>query len=446
MEVTYPRCSGLDIHKRRVVACVLVSGAGGKLQKEIRTFGTLTDELQALGDWLAGYGVSHVAMEATGVYWKPLYNLLEDRFTLILANAQHIKAVPGRKTDVKDCEWIADLLRHGLLRASFVPPRAQRELRELTRYRVSLVNERSAEINRLQKTLEGANIKLGDVATDILGRSAREMLDALIAGETDAQQLAVRARGRLKAKQADLERALVGQVGAHQRFLLDQQLAHIDDLNARIDVVSSEIRRRLASNPTEASATTTSAADQEPEPRRSDPEELSQLPLSGEEAVSRLVAIPGIGPRTAEVLVAEVGTDMTRFRTSAHLASWAGLCPGNRESAGKRLSGRTRKGSPWLRAALIEAGHAARRTKGTYLGALYARLAARRGAKKAAVAVGHRILVSAYQLLKNAECYRERGDGVLDPSQRRRLEQRLVQRLKRLGYTVQLCPIAEPAT
>jgi transposase len=444
MEVTYPRCCGLDIHKRRVVACMLVSGAGGARQKEIRTFGTMTEELQALGDWLDGHGVSHVAMEATGVYWHPIYNLLEDRFTLVLANAQHIKAVPGRKTDVKDCEWIADLLRHGLLRASYVPARAQRELRELTRYRVSLVSERSAEINRLQKTLEGANIKLGDVATDVLGRSAREMLDGLVAGETDAQQLAQRARGRLREKLPDLERALVGQVGAHQRFLLGQQLAHIDELNARIDVVSSEIRRRLEDTPAEG-ATMPVTADQTPERLPAEAGPPPPIPLSGVEAVSRLVAIPGVGPRTAEVMVAEIGTDMTRFRTSAHLASWAGLCPGNHESAGKRLSGRTRKGSPWLRAALIEAGHAARRSKGTYLGALYARLAARRGAKKAAVAVGHRILVSAYHLLKDGGYYHERGDGVLDPRQRLRLEHRLVQRLKRLGYTVQLCPVAEQA-
>jgi transposase len=377
-------------------------------------------------------------------YWHPIYNLLEDRFTLVLANAQHIKAVPGRKTDVKDCEWIADLLRHGLLRASYVPARAQRELRELTRYRVSLVSERSAEINRLQKTLEGANIKLGDVATDVLGRSAREMLDGLVAGETDAQQLAQRARGRLREKLPDLERALVGQVGAHQRFLLGQQLAHIDELNARIDVVSSEIRRRLEDTPAEG-ATMPVTADQTPERLPAEAGPPPPIPLSGVEAVSRLVAIPGVGPRTAEVMVAEIGTDMTRFRTSAHLASWAGLCPGNHESAGKRLSGRTRKGSPWLRAALIEAGHAARRSKGTYLGALYARLAARRGAKKAAVAVGHRILVSAYHLLKDGGYYHERGDGVLAPRQRLRLEHRLVQRLKRLGYTVQLCPVAEQA-
>ncbi|MBV9325514.1 MAG: IS110 family transposase [Chloroflexi bacterium] len=445
MEVTYPRCCGLDIHKRRVVACVLVSRTEGAPQKEIRTFGTMTEELQALGDWLDEHGVSHVAMEATGVYWKPIYNLLEDRFALVLANAQHTKAVPGRKTDVKDCEWIADLLRHGLLRASYVPARAQRELRELTRYRVSLVNERSAEINRLQKTLEGANIKLGDVATDVLGRSARAMLDGLVAGETEARQLAQRARGRLREKLPELERALVGQVGAHQRFLLDQQLAHIDELNARIDIVSTEIRRRLEGDPV-AGPVAPEATDPTPESLPVETESLPAIALSGVEAVSRLVAIPGVGPRTAEVIVAELGTDMTRFRTSAHLASWAGLCPGNHESAGKRLSGRTRKGSPWLRAALIEAGHAARRSKGTYLSALSARLAARRGAKKAAVAVGHRILVSAYHLLKNGGCYRERGDGVLDPHQRLRLEHRLVQRLKRLGYTVHLDPVAEQAS
>lgn len=307
------------------------------------------------------------------------------------------------------------------------------------------MSERSAEINRLQKTLEGANVKLGDVATDVLGRSAREMLDGLVAGETAAQELAQRARGRLREKLPNLERALVGQVGAHQRFLLGQHLAHIDELNARIDVVSSEIRRRLDGDPAERPAAP-DAAQSTPEPLPAETGPLPTIPLSGVEAVSRLVALPGGGPRTAEVMVAEIGTDLTRFRTSAHLASWAGLCPGNHESAGKRLSGRPRKGRPWLRAALIEAGQAARRSKGTYLGALYARLAARRGAKKAAVAVGHRILVSAYHLLQDGECYRERGDGVLDPRQRRHLEQRLVQRLKRLGYTVQLCPVAEQAS
>src|SRR3954447_13381448 len=264
MDVLFTRCCGLDIHKRTVVACVVVPGTDGQPAKQVRSCGTMTDELLLLADWLTANEVTHVAMESTGVYWKPVWNLLEERFTLLLVNARHVKAVPGRKTDAKDCEWLADLLRHGLLRGSFVPDRPQRELHELTRYRVSLVNERSAEINRLQKTLEGANIKLGDVATDVLGRSAREMLEGLVAGETDAQQLAQRARGRLREKLPELERALMEQVGAHQRFLLGQQLAHIDELNARIDVVSSEIRRRLEGGPVDG-PTAPEAADPTPE-------------------------------------------------------------------------------------------------------------------------------------------------------------------------------------
>jgi transposase len=364
MDVVHPRCCGLDVHKQLIVACVLISTEMGHPKKAVRTFGTMTDELLALGDWLAEYGVSHVAMEATGSYWKPVWNLFEDRFYLLLANAQHIKAVPGRKTDVKDAEWIADLLRHGLLKPSFVPDRAQRELRELTRYRTSLIQERAAEANRLQKVLEGANLKLGDVATNVLGRSARQMLELVIAGatEADAAALAQLAKGRLRNKIPQLERALAGRVAAHQRFLLAQQLAHVDFLDEAIERVGAEIDERLR-------------------------------PV--EQEVARLDSIPGVGRRTAEVLIAEIGTDMSRFRTAAHLASWAGMCPGHDESAGKRRSGRTRKGSPWLRTALVEAAQAVGRTKDTYLAAQLRRLSARRGKKKAVVAVGHTLLVIA---------------------------------------------------
>lgn len=405
MDVLYERCCGLDIHKRTVVACLIVPGPDGRPIKEVRGFGTMTDELLQLADWLAANSVTHVAMESTGVYWKPIWNLLEEQFELLLVNARHVKAVPGRKTDAKDCEWLADLLRHGLLRGSFVPDRPQRELRELTRYRTSLVQERSAEVNRLQKTLEGANIKLGDVATDIMGLSSRQMLAALVDGETDAVVMAQLAQGRLRDKLPALERALAGSIGPHQRFLLARQLAHIDFLNAAIAEVSREITARLR-------------------------------PF--ETALERLATIPGVGQRTAEVLVAEIGTDMGRFPTAAHLASWAGMCPGNDESAGKRRSGKTRKGSPWLRSALIEAARAAGRSKRTYLSAQYHRLAARRGTKRAAIAVGHTILGIAYHVLSEGEVYRDLGDRYFDERDRAAVERRLVARLEGLGYTVSL--------
>jgi transposase len=409
MDILYERCCGLDIHKKTVVACLITPGANGKPQKEIRSFGTMTDELLQLADWLGAAGCTHVAMESTSVYWKPIYNLLEGSFTLLLANARHIKAVPGRKTDVRDCEWIADLLRHGLLKASFVPDRPQRELRELTRYRTTLVRERTAAINRLQKTLEGANIKLASVAADIMGKSGRAILAALVAGTTDVTALAQLAKGQLREKRAALERALAGRVGMHQRFLLAEQLTHIDHLDASIDRVSTEIMERLR-------------------------------PL--EERLARLESIPGVGRRTAELLLAEIGTDMSRFPTAGHLASWAGMCPGNNESAGRRRSGKTRKGSPWLRAALVEAARAAARTKATSLSARYHRLAARRGPKKAAVAVGHTILIIVYHLLRNDECYREFDGHDRDGRRRQRTEHRLVQRLEGLGYRVLLEPVA----
>jgi transposase len=409
MDVLYERCCGLDIHKRTVVACLVVPGPTGTPVKQLRSFGTMTDDLLHLADWLATNGVTHVAMESTGVYWKPVWNLLEARFELLLVNARHVKAVPGRKTDAKYCEWLADLLRHGLLRRSFVPDRPQRELRELTRYRTSLVQERSAEVNRLQKTLEGANIKLGDVATDIMGLSSRQMLAALAGGETNAAAMARLAQGRLRDKLPALERALAGCIGAHQRFLLARQLAHIDFLDASIAEVSAEIAARLS--PSEA-------------------------------ALERLATIPGVGRRTAELLAAEIGTDMRRFPSAAHLASWAGMCPGNDESAGKRRSGKTRKGSPWLRSALIEAARAAGRSKGTYLAAQYHRLAARRGTKRAAVAVGHTILLIAYRLLSEGDVYRDLGDRYFDERDRHAVERRLIARLKGLGYNVSLDPAA----
>jgi transposase len=403
MDVVYERCCGLDVHKKTVVACLITPGSGGQAQKEIRTFGTMTDDLLRLGDWLAEAGCTHVALESTGVYWKPIWNLLEGQVELLLVNAQHIKAVPGRKTDVQDSEWIADLLRHGLLRASFVPDREQRELRELTRYRASLVRERSREINRLQKTLEGANIKLAAVATDILGKSGHDILVALAAGATDAAALADLARGKLRAKLPELERALVGRFGAHQRLLVAHQLGHIDYLDEVIAELSARIAERLR-------------------------------PFDAE--LERLDAITGVGRYTAEVIVAEIGTDMTRFPTDRHLASWAGLCPGNHQSAGKRQSGKTRKGNRWLRTALVEAATGAGRARGTYLSAQYHRLAARRGKKKAAVAVAHSILVDAYHLLKHGTTFRDLGGDYFDRRDTDALERRLISRLEALGNKV----------
>jgi transposase len=349
MDVIYRRCCGLDIHKKTIVACLITPGEDEKPQKEIRSFGAMTGDLLKLLDWLMEHQVTHVAMESTGVYWKPLYNLFEGSFDMLLANARHIKSVPGRKTDVKDCEWIADLLRHGLIRGSFVPDRPQRELRKLTRYRTSLIQERSAEVNRLQKTLEGANIKIASVATNIMGVSGREILAAMVEGRVDVVAMAQLAKGKLRKKLPELEQALEGRMGAHQRFLISHQLNHIDFLGETITQVSAEIQERLR-------------------------------PL--EEAIERLDQIPGIGRRTAEALLAEIGHDMDRFPTAAHLASWAGMCPGNNESAGKRKSSRTRKGSPWLRSLLVEAAQAAARTKHTYLAAQYHRLVTRRGKKK----------------------------------------------------------------
>jgi transposase len=405
MDVVYERCCGLDVHKKSVVACLLISRSAGEPVRTVRSFGTMTADLLTLSDWLAGAGCTHVAMESTGVYWKPIWNLLEDIFSLLLVNPRDIKAVPGRKTDVTDAEWIADLLRHGLLRGSYVPDRPQRELRELTRYRTSLVRERTAEANRLQKTLEGANIKLASVATDILGTSGRQMLQALVAGATDAAPLAHLAKGRLREKIPELERALTGKVTTHQRFMIAEHLAHIDFLEAAIARVSAEIAERLR-------------------------------PYA--EAVARLDTIPGVGPYLAEALIAEIGIDMSRFPTPAHLASWAGMCPGNHESAGKRRSGRTRKGSPWLRTLLVQAAHAGARKKDTYLGAQYRRLAARRGKSRAAVAVGHTILVIAYHLLRDGTGYHDLGPHYFDERDRRAVERRLVHRLEGLGYRVSL--------
>jgi transposase len=405
MEVVYTHCCGLDVHKKLVVACLITPESGGQRHKEIRTFSTMTADLLALSDWLKAAGCTVVAMESTGVFWKPIYNLLEDQFELLVVNAAHIKAVPGRKTDVRDAEWIADLLQHGLLKGSFIPTAQQREWRELTRYRTSLVEERARLVNRLQKVLEDTNIKLSAVATDLTGKSARAMLEALVAGQTDPKLLAKLALGRMREKRELLEQALVGRLTAHHRFLIGDLLAHIDYLDEAIARVSQEVAERL--RPFEAK-------------------------------IGRLDTVVGIHRRTAEVVLAELGHDLRRFPTAKHLASWAGLCPGNHESGGKRLRGQTRQGNPALRRVLVEAAHAAAHTKHTYLSAQYHRLARRLGKKKALIAVAHSLLVIIYQVLTEDVDYQELGGNYFDERDRQAVEKRLVRRLEQLGYRVTL--------
>lgn len=404
MEVVNPNCCGLDVHKKTVVACVITPG-----RKETRTFSTMTGDLLKLKGWLAECGVTHVAMESTGVLWKPVYNLLEDIFDVMVVNAYHIKAVPGRKTDVKDAEWIADLLRHGLVRGSFIPDRAQRELRELARYRRGLIQQRADVVNRIQKVLEGANIKLSAVATNIVGVSGRAMLEAMVKGVEDPQYLAAMAKGTMRKKEAELKEALRGLVGPHQRMLIDSQLRHLTFLDEEIARLNAEMSERTR-------------------------------PFSDE--IDRMDAIPGMGRRSAEEVLAEIGVDMSRFPTAAHLASWARLCPGNNESAGKRKSGRTGHGNCWLRSTLVQASWAAARTKGTYLSALYHRLAARRGSKRAIIAVAHAILNIIYCMLRDRSTYRDLGETYFDQLNRQAVIRRALRRIETLGYkvTIQATP------
>jgi transposase len=414
MERLYTCCAGLDVHKQTVVAC-LIRPVGGTQNQEVRTFGTTTVALRALRAWLSAAGCTHVAMEATGSFWKPVYHMLEGHFTLLVANAAHIKAVPGRKTDVHDAAWIATLLQHGLLRPSFIPSRAQRELRDLTRTRTSLIDERSAAVNRIQKVLEDANMKLAGVATDIMGKSGRDILAALLAGETDAAVLANLARGNLRGKRQALVQALEGRMSAHHRLLIALHLEQIDLLDEQIAQLSAEIATRL--RPSEAD-------------------------------LARLETVPGVGRRTAEILAAEMGLDMNRFPSAGHLASWAGMCPGTHESAGKRKSGKRRQGNQAIRRALTEAARAAARTKRperTYLRGQYQRLVVRCGTKKAAVAVGHTILRIAYYLLTHQTTYQEQTLAYLDERRRTRTQQRALDQLKALGYEVTITPKAPAA-
>jgi transposase len=405
MKVLYERCAGCDVHKDAITVHIVVPEG-----PDTRTFGTTTNALLTLVDWLIERRITHLAMESTGVYWKPVYNVLEAAdLTVFVVNAAHMKAVPGRKTDVRDAEWICDLMRHGLLRPSFIPPRPQRELRELVRYRISLIEERADEANRIQKVLEGGNIKLGSVATDILGKSGRAMLQAMAAGTTDPETLAGMAQGKLRAKHAELMEALRGRLNEHQQKMLRMQLDHVRSLDQLIDALDAEVVVRL------------------------DP---------FQKELERLDTIPGVSQRTAEVLLAEVGTDMTRFPNAAHLSSWTGICPGNNESAGKRRSGRTRKGNRTLRRTLTEAGWGAGKMKNTYLGAAYRRIKARRGGKKAALAIGRKILEIAYVVLRDGVEYRDLGANYYDERKKDAVARNAIKRLEQLGYKVAVQPVA----
>jgi transposase len=412
MRVLHERCCGLDIHKKFVVACLLHTTAEGSVEKEIRTYSAMTNDVLALCDWLRAEQCTHVVMESTASFWRPIYNLLEGHVELLVVNAAHVKAVPGRKTDVKDAEWLAELLRHGLVRGSYIPLPTQRQLRDLTRYRIHLIEERARLTNRVQVVLEDANIKLASVVTDVRGVSARAILQALMNGETDSQALAELARGRLRSKRDLLAQAVVGRLTAHHAFLLSEQLAHLDDLEEAITRVSAEIDRRLDAE---------------------------------REAVALLDTIPGVSQRTAEVLLAEIGSDLSRFQSAGHLASWAGMCPGNAQSGGKRLSGKTRKGNAWLRRTLVEVAHVAAKTRDTYLAAQYRRIAARRGKKRALIALGHSVLVMIYHILTKRTPYQELGGTYFDERERHHVQQRLVHRLERLGFAVTLAPAPAPS-
>ena len=403
MEAIIERCCGVDVHKDIVVACVLTGPAEGRAQKQIRTYGTTTTQLEQLREWLRQVGCTHVGMESTGVYWVPVYAVLEGQFELIVGNAAHMKNVPGRKTDVKDAQWIAELIRCGLIRKSFVPPKWQRALRDLTRYRRKLVEAQASERNRLQRLLETCNVKLASVATDVFGKSGREILRALIKGEESPEQMAQLARGRLRKKLDALVLALRGKVEAHHRFMIEMQLGRVEDIEANIAVIDGQI-------------------DEAVKPHRT--------------VFERLTTIPGVDRVAAVTIIAELGVDMDVFPTVAHAAAWAGVCPGNNESAGKRMGQQKRRGNVHLASALVQSAFAASRTKNTYLKARFWKIAGRAGKKRAAVAVAHSILKAVYEMLKASVSYKDLGGDYLDRFLNRRAEQRLVNRLRSMGYEV----------
>jgi transposase len=404
MKVLHRRCAGLDVHKDVIVACARVM-ARGKATHEVRHFSASTTGLLELADWLEAQGCTHVAMEATGVYWKPVWHVLEERFELVLANAAHVRGVPGRKSDVNDATWIADLLAHGLVRASFVPPTPIQELRDLTRTRRQLVREIVQHTQRIQRVLEDANVKLDSVVSDVLGASGRRIVRALIAGEVNPQKLAALGSDRLRCSRTELVEALRGRVTDHHRFLLEQHLQMVEELERRV----AEFEERI---------------------------EQSLVPFRAE--LERLMAIPGISRTSAAVLLAEIGVEMAQFPTAGHLLSWAGLCPRLDESAGRVRSTRVRKGAPWLKPVLVQCAWAAARSRHTYLQAQFLRLKSRRGAKKAAVAVAASILTAAYHVLRDGVEYRDLGRDYFDRRDSARLAQRLTRRLRELGYDVQI--------
>jgi transposase len=410
MRALIERCCGLDVHQETVVACLMIGAPGVRSSKEVRTFRTVTRDLEALRDWLKAAGVTHVGMESTGVYWRPVYAVLEGHFDLIVGNARHIRNVPGRKTDVKDAEWIADLVRHGLIAKSFVPPRPLRELRELLRYRRKLVESQAAERNRLLKLLETANIKLASVMSDVFGVSGRAMLKALIDGVASAEAMANLAKGQLRRKRADLILALEGRMEEHHRFLLATQLRRVEAIEHDIAALDLRIVERLE-------------------------------PYRVEHAL--LMQIPGVDWLVAAVIIAEIGVDMSVFLSVYHLSAWAGVCPGNHESAGRQRSGRARKGNIHLRTILVGAAVSAGRTKGSYLKDKFHRLRARRGPLRAALAIAHKILVAAYHMLAKGVAYHELGEAYLDQIQQSRTVANLKRRIERLGYRITLQPIAE---
>lgn len=404
MEVLHPRCAGLDVHKDTVVACARIM-EDGKVEQHVETFGTMTSDLERLRDWLTSHGCTHVAMESTGVFWKPVWHVLEGRFELVLANAAHVRNVPGRKTDVNDAMWLADLLAHGLIRGSFVPELSIQELRDLTRTRKQLVRERAQHVQRIQKVLQDANIKISSAVTDIMGKSGRAILEALIAGETDPEALANLASSRIKAGRGKLVEALRGRVRDHHRFMLELHYDQVGNVEAAIAEIDTKLGERT-------------------EPFR--------------DKVELLTTIPGVSDTIAEVIVSEIGLDMDRFPSASHLVSWAGMCPRNDETAGKRRSTRVRKGAPWLKTQLVQAGWCATRAKNTYLRAQFLRLESRRGPKKAVMAVGASILTAAYHMLQRNEPYRELGPNYFDRLQKDKLVKRLVRKIEELGYAVDL--------
>lgn len=412
MEAIIERCCGIDVHKKTITVCLMIGAAGKTPSKTIKTFSTMTQDLLACRQWLVSEGCTHAVLESTGVYWKPLFNVLEEVIEVVLANARHIKNVPGRKTDVKDCEWLAQLLRHGLVKGSFIPPKPIRQLRDLTRYRQKLVQQRSSELNRLQKFLEDANIKLSSVVSDINGVSAQEMIRHLIAEDMNPEQMAELAKGRLRTKLPELEKALAGYLSDHQRLLLKVSLQMIGSFDEAIAKLSQEI-------------------------------DVQMKPF--ESTAERLQTLPGVKKNAAERIIAEIGVDMSRFPSDAHLSSWAGISPGNNESAGKRYSGRITPGNKWLKTCLTEAAWAASRTKKTYLKARYHRLAARRGKKRAIVAVGHTILIMTYHIIKEQSTYKELGADYFERLNEQAIIRRLTSRIEKLGYQVELTKTAAAA-